>query len=109
GAAHQSVLPRRQHDPGVVPDGRDGARAQAAEPAQQQRALLPRDRAPRAHPRPLAAAVLASAPSQLSPAVLDAVLDRGLGALLGDAPLRPRPRAIARGPRRDAVLAQAPL
>src|SRR5690606_2162759 len=109
GAARQPLLPRRRDDPGLVPDRSDGARREAAESAQQQRALLPRDGPPRADPRPLAAAVLDRAAPALSPALRDAVLDRRLGAVLGDAPLRPRLRRLAGGSRRHAVLAQAPL
>ena len=102
-----TVLSGRRSNPGRLPDGRDDARREAHEHAREQCPLLARDGAPRAHPRAPPAGVHERA-LQFAPAALPhAILDRGLGALLGDAAMGPGVRDDAGGPGGHALLANA--
>lgn len=93
---------------GFVSHRRDDARGEAHEHAREQPAPVPRDRPPRADPG-ASPPGLHELPLPGAPAcgLRHAVLDRGLGALLGNAALGPGIQCDARGPRRGALLAHA--
>ena len=87
-AAVQPVLHRRGSHQRRLPDRHHVARAEAPGPARQQHPLLARDRPPRADPRPPPPAVHDPALPAAAAGVRHAVLDRGVGRLLGDGAVR---------------------
>jgi uncharacterized membrane protein YgcG len=105
--ARRSILPRRRTDPRVLSHGGHVGGGQAHESSWKQSILLARHGVSRAESRPPSSGFHERAVQHASPPVLDAVLERGPVALLGDVLVGPRVRRVAREPSRRAVLADA--